>query len=158
MLTTVQDLGRWGLQAEGVPVAGPMDPWSHRLANALVGNQRDAATLEITLLGPELEFDDERLAAVSGAEFDLAVDDRAVPWNSPFLIPAGSRLRFRARQHGVRAYLAVAGGIAAPPMLGSRATHVVSGMGGLGGRPLKGGDRLPLGDASTTRGPVPAVP
>src|SRR5262245_5664792 len=157
MLTTVQDLGRWGLQARGVPVAGPMDPWSHRLANALVGNDRAAATLEITLVGPELEFDDERLAAVAGAEFELAVDDRPAPWNTPFLVPAGSRLRFRMRERGVRAYLAVAGGIAVPPILGSRATHVVSGLGGLGGRPLRVGDRLPLGDESSARRPAPAV-
>ena len=70
MLTTVQDMGRWGFQARGVPVAGPMDPVSHRLANALVGNGRDAALLEVTLLGPELEFEDERLVAVTGADFD----------------------------------------------------------------------------------------
>jgi len=157
MLTTVQDLGRWGLQARGVPVAGPMDPWSHRLANALVGNDRAAATLEITLVGPELEFDDERLAAVAGAEFELAVDDRPAPWNTPFLVPAGSRLRFRMRERGVRAYLAVAGGIAVPPILGSRATHVVSGLGGLDGRPLRVADRLPLGDESRARRPAPAV-
>jgi antagonist of KipI len=157
MLTTVQDLGRWGLQARGVPVAGPMDPWSHRLSNALVGNHHDAATLEITLLGPDLEFEDERLAAVSGAEFDLFVDERQAPWNAPFLVPAGSRLRFRRRAQGVRAYLAVAGGIAVPPVLGSRATHVVSGLGGFDGRPLKGGDRLPLGDDSKSRGPRPAL-
>src|SRR5262249_36294398 len=69
MLTTIQDEGRWGLQAHGVPVAGPMDPVSHRLANALVGNDRGAATLEITLVGPELEFDDERIVAVTGAAF-----------------------------------------------------------------------------------------
>ncbi len=79
MLTTVQDLGRWGYQARGVPVAGPMDPVSHRLANALVGNGRDAATLEVTLLGPELEFEDERLVAVTGAEFELSLDGRPAP-------------------------------------------------------------------------------
>jgi len=157
MLTTVQDLGRWGLQARGVPVAGPMDPWSHRLANALVGNDRAAAALEITLVGPELEFDDERLAAVAGAEFEMAVDDRPAPWNTAFLVPAGSRLRFRMRERGVRAYLAVAGGIAVPPVLGSRATHVVSGLGGLEGRPLKVGDRLPLADESSVQRPAPAV-
>src|SRR5262245_32808336 len=157
MLTTVQDLGRWGLQAQGVPVGGPMDPWSHRVANALVGNARDAATLEITLLGPELEFEDERLAAVSGAEFDMVVDDRPAPWNSPFVIPAGSRVRFRSRRRGARAYFAVAGGIAVPPVLGSRATHVVSGLGGLHGRPIKAGDRVPLFDDPHSRGPAPAV-
>jgi len=127
MLTTVQDLGRWGLQSRGVPVAGPMDPWSHRLANALVGNDGAAATLEITLLGPELEFEDERLAAVAGAEFEIGVDGRPAPWNTPFLIPGGSRLRFGRREQGVRAYLAIAGGVAVTPVLGSRATHVVSG-------------------------------
>ncbi len=74
MLTTVQDLGRWGLQARGVPVAGPMDPVSHRVANALVGNDRRAATLEVTLLGPELEFEDDRVVAVAGAAFELSVD------------------------------------------------------------------------------------
>jgi len=162
MLTTIQDLGRWGLQARGVPVSGPMDPWSHRVANALVGNPPDAATLEITLLGPELEFQNERLAAIAGAEFDVTIDDRPAPWNAAFLAPSGSRLRFRGRRQGARAYLALAGGIAAPRVLGSRATHLVCRMGGFGGRPIKAGDRLPLGDAST-RGPArpldrPVVP
>ena len=71
---------------------------SHRLANALVGNGRDAATLEVTLLGPELEFEDERLVAVAGAEFELSLDGRAVPLRAPFIVAAGSRLRFGARR------------------------------------------------------------
>ena len=145
MLTTVQDGGRWGLQARGVPVAGPMDPVSHRLANALVGNDRQAALLEVTLLGPELEFGDERLVAVTGAEFELVLDGRQVPPGERFTVPAGSRLRFGARRSGARAYLAVSGGIAVPQVLGSRATHLVSGMGGVNGRSLVAGDRLPLG-------------
>ena len=70
LLTTIQDLGRWGYQSQGVPVAGPMDVYSHRVANALVGNADDAATLEVTLVGPELEFTDERDVAVVGAEFE----------------------------------------------------------------------------------------
>ena len=84
MLTTIQDQGRWGWQSRGVPVAGPMDPYSHRLANTLVGNQSDRATLEVTLVGPEVEFQDERIAAVTGAEFEvdrrraLAAVERAV--------------------------------------------------------------------------------
>lgn len=146
MLTTVQDSGRWGFQSCGVPVAGPMDPVSHRLANALVGNDRDAATLEVTLLGPELEFDDERLVAVAGAEFALTVDGRATPSNAPFIVAAGSHLRFGARGRGARAYVAIAGGVAVPKTLGSRATHLISCMGGVGGRALTAGDRLPLGD------------
>ena len=151
MLTTIQDEGRWGYQSRGVPVAGPMDPCSHRLANALVGNARAAATLEITLLGPELEFADERVVAVAGAEFEVTVDDRAAPTNAAFLVAAQSRLRFGARRRGARAYLAIAGGIAVPPALGSRATHLVSAMGGFDGRSLKAGDRVPLGNQSASR-------
>ncbi len=157
MLTTIQDRGRWGLQSRGVPVAGPMDPCSHRVANALVGNDHDAATLEITLLGPELEFDDERVAAVSGAEFELTLDDRPAPWNAAFVVAAGSRLRFRRRKRGARAYLAIAGGIAVRPTLGSRATHVVSGMGGIDGRALKADDCLPLGATTHARSAAPPL-
>jgi antagonist of KipI len=146
MLTTIQDRGRWGLQSRGVPVAGPMDPCSHRLANAIVGNRADAATLEVTLLGPELEFEDERVLAVTGAEFELTVDGRTKQHAAPFLVSAGATLRFGARIRGARAYLAVAGGVAVPPTLGSRATHLISGMGGLDGRPLRAGDRVPLGE------------
>lgn len=152
MLTTIQDLGRWGFQSRGVPVAGPMDPVSHRLANALVGNSRDAALLEVTLLGPELEFEDERLVAVAGAEFDLSLDLRQVPSHAPFTVAAGSRLRFGARRLGARAYLAVSGGITVAPTLGSRSTHLASAMGGVGGRALIAGDRLPLGDPSRIHG------
>jgi antagonist of KipI len=156
MLTTVQDAGRWGFQALGVPVAGPMDPMSHRLANALVGNRRDAALLEVTLLGPELEFEDERLVAVAGAEFDLLLDRRPVPSHAPFTVSAGSHLRFGARRSGARAYLAVSGGIMVAPILGSRATHLVSAMGGVNGRALIAGDLLPLGVRSRfSRGPLP---
>jgi antagonist of KipI len=139
MLTTIQDAGRWGYQARGVPVAGPMDLVSHRVANALVGNDRTAATLEITLLGPELEFESERVIAITGADFDLALDGR----------PARvSHLQFLARRRGTRAYLAVSGGIATPVVLGSRATHLVSAMGGYEGRALRAGDRVTLGQSA----------
>jgi antagonist of KipI len=162
MLTTVQDTGRWGYQSRGVPVAGPMDPYSHRVANALVGNARHAAALEVTLLGPELEFDDERVVAVAGAAFDLALDNRAAPMSAPFIVPAGARLKFGARHRGARAYLAVAGGIATPTVLGSRATHVISAMGGVDGRPLRAGDALPLGAAAgvtpSARAPKASLP
>ena len=151
MLTTVQDTGRWGYQSRGVPVAGPMDPFSHRLANALVGNDRAAATLEVTLLGPELEFEDERVIAVTGADFEITLDGKAAPVGAPFMAGAESHLRFGPRRRGARAYLAIGGGIAVPPLLGSRSTHVISAMGGLGGRALKTGDRLPLGVADATR-------
>ena len=135
LLTTVQDRGRWGHQAAGVPVAGPMDSYSHRLANVLVGNDEDAATLEVTVAGPELEFTDARLVAVTGAAFEH-VSDAVIE------VRAGDRLTFGPRLRGARAYVAISGGIDTPRVLGSRATHVPSGM---GGRPLKAGDELPLG-------------
>lgn len=144
--TTIQDRGRWGWQSRGVSPAGPMDPCAHRVANALVGNDRDAATLEIALRGPEVEFDDDQIVAVVGGAFSITVDGRAQHMNVPFIVPSGSRLRFGERLRGSRAYLAVAGGIVCAPTLGSRATHLVSRMGGLDGRAVAAGDRLPVGD------------
>jgi antagonist of KipI len=146
LLTSVQDLGRWGFQSRGVPVAGPMDAYSHRLANALAGNVLDAATLEVTLTGPELKFDDERVIGVAGAQFELAVNGRPVAANTGFAVSAGSHLQFGRRLQGTRAYVAVSGGIRVMPVLGSRATHLSSRTGGLDGRSLEAGDRLPLGD------------
>lgn len=150
MLTTIQDCGRWGWQSRGVPVAGAMDPWSHRVANALVGNEASAATLEVTLVGPAVEFDDERVVAVTGAGFELTLDDRPVAMNAAFVAPMNSRLRFGPRIDGARAYVAVSGGIDLPPVLGSRSTHVTTRMGGLDGRSLRAGDVLPLGKRGRT--------
>src|SRR5438477_9240955 len=128
--TTVQDLGRWGFQALGVPVAGPMDPFAHRLANALVGNPREAATLEITLVGPELEFESDCVVALAGADFAVTVDGGAVPHASAFAVASHARMRFGAHERGARAYLSVNGGFDVPSVLGSRSTHVPTGMGG----------------------------
>ena len=150
LLTTVQDLGRWGHQATGVPVAGPMDTFSHRLANLLVGNTADAATLEITLIGPELEFDAPSMMAVCGADFDLSLDGHPLGVNASHPVSGGARLQFGRRRAGARAYLAIRGGLQVPPVLGSRATHVVSAMGGFDGRPLAAGDRLPFIPAPAT--------
>jgi antagonist of KipI len=145
LFTTVQDAGRWGFQSQGVPVAGAMDPFAHRLANMLVGNPASAATLEITLAGPELLFEDERLIAIAGGEFDLAVDGSTVLEETAFLVRSGSVLRFGERRRGARAYLAVGGGIDVPMVLGSRSTHAPSRMGGVHGRALAAGDVVPLG-------------
>ena len=140
MLTSVQDLGRWGHQGLGVPVAGPMDVYSHRLANWLVGNDADAAALEVTLIGPELEADEPLACAVAGATFALFAGERPVPMHEPFTLPAGARLRFGSRAAGARATLAVRGGLATPPLFGSRSTSLVAAMGGVEGRALKAGD------------------
>jgi antagonist of KipI len=125
-----------------------MDCFSHRLANALVGNPRDAATLEVTMAGPAVRFDDARMFAVTGARFDLQLDGEVVPCQQAALANAGATLTFGDRRGGARAYLAIAGGLDVPPVLGSRATHLPTAMGGWHGRALRRGDVLPLGDAN----------
>ncbi|HXW05268.1 MAG TPA: biotin-dependent carboxyltransferase family protein [Vicinamibacterales bacterium] len=149
MLTTIQDLGRWGHQASGVPVAGPMDVYSHRRANRLVGNRDDAAALEVTLIGPELEADADVVCAVTGAEFQIDAGGTPIVRDEPFTVPAGARLRFGRRLAGARASLAVRGGLDVPCVFGSCATSLISGMGPLGGRALRAGDVLMTGAAPT---------
>lgn len=150
LLTTVQDLGRWGHQDVGVPVSGAMDPFAHRLANGLVGNAPGDATLEVTLAGPTIAFEAATVFAVTGADFELYLDDRPVPMRAAAGAGPGSVLRFGERRRGARAYLAVAGGIDVPMVLGSRSTHVPTGMGGFLGRPIGRGDRLPVGSAKSS--------
>jgi antagonist of KipI len=145
LLTTVQDLGRWGHQSLGVPVSGPMDPVAHRVANALVGNPVDAATLETTLIGPDLRFGQETVVAIAGGDLWPMLDGAEVPIGAPFRCPSGSVLRFGDRRSGARAYVAFDGGIEVDPVLGSRSTHVMSRIGGLQGRALRAGDRVALG-------------
>jgi antagonist of KipI len=144
MLTTVQDLGRWGRQADGVPVAGPMDLLSHRLANRLCGNDESCATLEATLIGPELQFDEEAVVAIAGAEFALSIEGAPAKMWGPIEVKAGARLALGTRTRGARAYVGVGGGFDAEPVFGSRATSLVARMGPFGGRALAAGDRLPL--------------
>ena len=158
LFTTIQDTGRWGYQDRGVPVAGPMDVVSHRVANALVGNSRDAGTLEATVIGPELRFEQATVVAVTGADLSASIDDATLPLNTPRSCAAGAVLRFGERRAGARGYIACDGGVAVPPVLGSRSTHVLSGLGGVDGRALAAGDRVPLGAArdlvdETRRGP-----
>lgn len=145
LFTTVQDEGRWGWQSLGVPVSGAMDPVAHRAANALVGNTREAATLEVTIAGPELRIEARSLVAITGADLGPMLDDGSMPMNVPVQCRAGSVLRFGGRRTGGRAYVAFAGGIQARPVLGSRSTHTGTRMGGIGGRALRAGDRLGVG-------------
>jgi antagonist of KipI len=160
LLTTVQDGGRFGYQDRGLAVSGAMDGYSLRAANLLLGNNSDAAALEITLTGPEIEFETVTSVAVSGAHFRLSLDGQPMPSHAAFAVPAGGRLVFGERLEGTRAYLAVAGGIGVPPVLSSRSTDLASRVGGYEGRPLKAGDRLPVDAqggiiAGTLRSPKP---
>ncbi len=161
MLTTIQDLGRWGFQANGVPVAGPMDAYSHALANRLVGNPPTAAAIEVTLIGPELQGNGEVVCAVAGATFALTAGDVAMSMHIAFTLRSGERLRFGARSAGARATLAVRGGIDVPSVFDSRATSLISRMGPFGGRALRAGDVLPIGPVTTLGTPGagrPVVP
>ena len=143
LLMTVQDLGRHGHQHVGLCPGGAMDPLSLQLANALVKNENGAAALELTVLGPDLQFEEDTLVALVGAEFEAEI-----PLNRPVLVPAGSRVGISRAARGARAYLAVAGGIAVEPVLGSRSTYIPGGFGGIEGRVLKRGDVLPLAENS----------
>jgi biotin-dependent carboxylase-like uncharacterized protein len=141
-LTTVQDLGRPGWRSSGVPCGGAFDPWSARTANRLVGNPDDAALLEVTLTGPELRFSEAAVVAWVGDPFECELDGRAAPAGASLAAAPGGTLRMRGTRAGVRAWLAVAGGLAVEPRLGSSATELSARFGGLSGRALQSGDRL----------------
>ncbi|MFV2102555.1 biotin-dependent carboxyltransferase family protein [Micromonospora sp. LOL_024] len=151
VLTTVQDLGRPGWAHLGVPRSGALDPAALRLANRLVGNPESAAGLEITLTGCDLRPTRATTVAVVGAEADVWVGQRPGDTGRPVAVPGGAVLRIGPARRGVRCWLAVAGGIAVAPVLGSRATDTLA---GLGPAPLRDGDLLPLGDPAGPPAPV----
>jgi antagonist of KipI len=141
-LTTVQDLGRYGYQQYGMPVSGAMDRYSYIVANRLIGNRDHDAALEITLKGPELLFEHDSVIAVTGADLVPSVDGIGIPLWTSVPVKAGSRITFGTRRLGTRTYLAIAGGIDVPIVLGSRSTHIASQTGGMKGRTIAQGDIL----------------
>lgn len=149
LATTVQDAGRPGYYHLGIPLSGALDQESFVLANLLVGNPDGAAALECTLLGPELQFQRDAIVAVTGAHGTPKVDGAERPRNQSFSVRAGERLSFDYMRLGARMYLAVAGGIDVPIVLGSRSTYGLGGFGGHQGRKLQAGDTLPVGVATT---------
>ncbi|MFF0703912.1 biotin-dependent carboxyltransferase family protein [Streptomyces tendae] len=149
-LTTVQDAGRPGHAHLGVPRSGALDAPAMRLANRLLGNASDAAVLETTLTGCALRPDQDVTVVVGGAPCPVTVDGRPAAWGAPVRVPAGSVLDVGTATAGVRSYVAVAGGVAAEPVLGSRSTDLLS---GLGPEPLRDGDVVAVG---TPAGPLPA--
>jgi len=148
LFTTVQDLGRPGHARLGVSAAGAADPVALRLANRLAGNDEAAAALEMTLAGATFRFEAGAVVAIAGAEMEARVESDAgallVPAGCAAFVPAGGRLRCGAARQGARTVLAVAGGLRVPPWLGSVSTHVGSRLGGVEGRALVKGDRLPF--------------
>jgi KipI family sensor histidine kinase inhibitor len=158
LMTTVQDGGRQGHQHEGVPVSGAMDAVSMRDANRAVGNPPAAGALEIMLGGVELRLEHAGMLAIAGADLSATLDGRAVAHGTAVEHAAGSVVRFETRRRGARAYLALDGGIALPPCLGSVSTDLTSAIGGVGGRRLQAGDRLPVGEARPSSMPVAVRP
>jgi len=150
-LTTVQDLGRPGLAELGVSPSGAADRTAHRLANRLVGNPESDATLEITLGGLSVRATATHWVAVTGAPTTVLVNDRPTASHGLIALPPGDRLTVLPPAYGVRSYLAVRGGITVAPVLGSRATDLLS---GIGPAPLRPGDELPVGRPGP---PLPGV-
>jgi biotin-dependent carboxylase-like uncharacterized protein len=151
LATSVQDTGRTGYYNVGIPPSGALDLYALRAANLLVGNDEHAAALECTLLGPQLLFHVDTLIAVTGADMQPKIDGVLHDGHTALRIKAGSTLTFDYIKGGARAYLAVAGGIDVPMVLGSRSTYALGAFGGHAGRRLQKGDRLALG---RERGPA----
>ena len=144
MLTSVQDLGRYGFQKYGVIASGAMDPFAHRIANLLIGNPENAATLEISLTGPTIEFESDAAIALCGGDLSPQIDGKSCRMWSILAVKKGSVLSFGAPKKGCRTYLAAAGGIDIPDVMHSKSTYLRAAIGGFQGRALKAGDRVPL--------------
>ena len=151
--TCVQDYpGRKGAFGMGFPPSGPVDHWSFRLANILVGNAPGEAALECQFIGPTLRFDAATVIALCGGDMAAKLDSVPVPlWHS-IAVSAGQVLELGSALTGARTYLAIAGGIDTPPFLGSRATFVLGDCGGLDGAPLKVGSEIPVGEGQGVPG------
>jgi antagonist of KipI len=148
LLTTVQDLGREGFGPIGVSPSGAADPISLRLGNRLVGNVESAAGLEMTLLGGTFLCSEGAILALTGSDFAATLDGATVALGTSFEVAPGQTLRLGSTRSGARSYLCVQGGIAVPPFLRSASTHILSGLGGFDGRPLREGDLLHIGSAT----------
>lgn len=146
LLTTVQDTGRFGEYAIGMPPSGAMDVFSYQVGNYLVGNEEGAAGLEITYFGPQLEFTEDAVIAVTGAEMPPKINgEEAATWET-LQVKEGDVLSFDYLKNGARSYLAVAGGVDVPVFMHSRSTYTLIGLGGHEGRALQEGDELALGE------------
>ncbi len=147
LATSVQDAGRPGYYNIGIPLSGALDQYALRVANLLVGNEEGAAALEASLLAPELVFRAPAIVAITGGEVTPKINGEVRPRNESFAVQAGDRLAFDFMKAGARTYIAIAGGIDVPVVLGSRSTYGLGALGGFSGRKLMAGDVLPVGTA-----------
>lgn len=146
MLTSIQDFGRYGYQKFGMPVSGAMDTYSMQLANWLVGNERNEACFEITYLGPEIEFLSNTIIAISGAKMHAKINRQSIRTNSTVAVAKGDVLEMGAVKRGMRAYLAISGGINVPVVMGSKSTYLRGKIGGFKGRKIENRDVVEFGD------------
>ena len=154
LLTTVQDTGRFGQYDIGMPPSGAMDVFSYQVGNYLVGNEEGAAGLEITYLGPEIEFTQDAVIAITGAELPPKINgEEAATWET-LAVEEGDVLSFDYLKSGARSYLAIAGGIDVPVFMHSRSTYTLIGLGGHEGRALQKGDELKVGESNGASGRV----
>ena len=142
LFTTLQDLGRPGYAHLGISICGAADALSFRLANLLAGNEQNAPALEMTLLGPTLEFGENVIIALTGSECGVRLGSDPIPSDTTLEVPAGSVLTCGSMATGARCYLAVQGGFDVPLTMGSASTDVRAGFGGVYGRRLQSGDVL----------------
>lgn len=143
--STVQDDGRTGHYHIGMPPSGAMDSYAHAIANYLVGNDREKATVEMTYQGITATFTDDAVIAITGADMAPTINDEPIGMWETNAVEAGDELDMGFATDGARAYLAVAGGVDVPAVMGSRATYTLIGIGGHEGRALAEGDELPIG-------------
>ena len=150
LLTTVQDGGRIGYQAFGVSVSGVMDPRAMNIANILVGNDDNEAVLECTMMGPQIRFDVSNVIAVTGGDLGASIDGQPIPTYRAVKVQAGQTLRFTGLRGGCRAFIAFAGGLDIPLVMGSRSTYMKAKIGGLEGRKLQKDDVIGFRDPKET--------
>lgn len=155
LATTVQDRGRFGYYRFGIPQGGSMDQYSAALANRLVGNTPDDAVLECTYMGPSIKTDADAVIAVTGAPIEVKVNGESVEQYSRIELSAGDELSFGMLKGGSKFFIAVAGGIDVPEVLGSRSTYPIGKIGGFEGRGVQAGDVLPVG--ASARGTLPQL-
>lgn len=145
LASSIQDQGRPGYYSVGIPPSGAVDLYSAAAANLLVGNSTDAAVIESTYMGPRLRFTEPTVIAVTGAQMPVLINGLEVHQWESLAVKAGDELSFEILQAGARVYIAVAGGIDVPVILGSRSTYALGAFGGFKGRALQAGDTLPVG-------------
>lgn len=154
LATSIQDQGRPGYYNVGIPPSGALDLFSAAAANVLVGNDPGAAVIESTYMGPKLTFSEATVVAVTGADIPVLLNAQEYPRWESFPVQAGDVLSFGILSGGARMYIAVAGGIDVPVVLGSRSLYALGAFGGFQGRALEAGDVLPVGKAAGTPGVV----